>query len=286
MKYVCRPAFTLVELLVVIAIIGVLIGLLLPAVQKVRAAAMRMKCANNLKQMGLALHNYLSAEECFPPAFQATGNNAGWGWSTYILPYLEQGNLYNAMAPTTNPFGQGTNPGTPDANTQTSLSLFRCPADTGPAINSQKFNFATSNYRAVVGTNYPGDPYVPLTDYGGIMYQNSRTRVSDILDGTSNTLFVGECLLLDDGTKNGAIWPGMAGSANGTEYVSSVMWWLDVAPYNINGTGAQAFSSNHPGGAYFLFADGSVRFFPDSADITTLRWMAQRNDGVVVSPDF
>jgi prepilin-type N-terminal cleavage/methylation domain-containing protein/prepilin-type processing-associated H-X9-DG protein len=286
MKHSTRLAFTLIELLVVIAIIGVLIGLLLPAVQKVRAAANRIKCANNLKQMGLAMHNYVGTLECFPPAYQAAGTNGGWGWGTFILPYMEQQALCNALNPMNNAFGQGTNPGTPDANTQLPLSLYRCPADTGPALNSQKFNFATSSYRAVVGTSYPGDPYVPLTDYGGIMFQNSRTRMSDILDGTSNTLLIGECLLLDDGTKNGAIWAGMAGSVGTTEYVSSVMWWLDVPPYNVNGTGIQAFSSGHPGGANFVFADGSVRFFPDSADITTLRWMAGRNDGVVANPDF
>src|SRR4051794_27121485 len=150
-----RRGFTLIELLVVIAIIGVLIGLLLPAVQKVREAANRLKCQNNLKQMGLGLHNYAAALEAFPPAYRASSTLPGWGWSSILLPYLEQDNLYRNLNVSTAVFGGGATTVTP-ANvpggwSQTKLSIFRCPADTGPDLNPDRWSHSTSNYRAVAG---------------------------------------------------------------------------------------------------------------------------------------
>src|SRR6476619_5400678 len=108
-----RRGFTLIELLVVIAIIAILIGLLLPAVQKIREAANRMKCSNNLKQMVIGLHNHHDATGSFPPAYKGPNLDPGWGWSTFLLPYVEQDNLYRELQVDSLKFGLGANPATP-----------------------------------------------------------------------------------------------------------------------------------------------------------------------------
>src|SRR5262245_42494482 len=146
-----RSAFTLIELLVVIAIIAILIGLLVPAVQKVRAAAARAQCLNNLHQICLALHNYSGVRGRFPSAYEASGFNPGWGWGASLLPYVEQAPLHGALGVGVKIFGAGANPALPDANTQLPLPLFRCPSDLGPALNNLRLNHGTSNYRAVAG---------------------------------------------------------------------------------------------------------------------------------------
>jgi prepilin-type N-terminal cleavage/methylation domain-containing protein/prepilin-type processing-associated H-X9-DG protein len=230
-----RIAFTLIELLVVIAIIGVLIGLLLPAVQKVREAAHRTVCMNNLTQIGKALHNYENASGCFPPAYVRTSGKqsgtadgirypddnwngpTGWAWGTLILPYLEQGNLYQSLnlnlpcwAPANAPF------------VKTKVSAFLCPAatggsdgfavqyDSGDGVHGVAFSptiyFAHSHYVTNAGVNQPWgrstaysydftvpEPAGPLAHViNGPFYRDSRTRALDVTDGLSQTVFIGE----------------------------------------------------------------------------------------------
>lgn len=280
----CR-AFTLIELLVVIAIIAILIGLLLPAVQKVREAAYRTKCQNNLHQICLALHNYAESRGFFPSAYVATGTNPGWGWSSFILPYLEQPAVYDAAKVASLPFGGGANPAMPTPITRTALSVFRCPTDLGPDQNPLRLNHGMSNYRAVAGAvTYP--LFTPNQDLGGVMFQNSKVRIDQILDGTAFTTAVGECMYDEPTQKRACIWPGMTGLRDGAVWISDVMWWVDEATATINGPAPQAFSSRHYRGAYFGFCDGSVRYFKQGGNPNLVKWQAGRNDGKVVPEDY
>jgi len=295
--------------LVVIAIIAVLIGLLLPAVQKVREAAAKARCENNLKQIGLALHSYADLNQYFPPAYQnhptGPGDYApGWGWGTLILPFVEQNALYQQLDPQHTLFGEGSNPALaklpPGSKQQrlgeTPLKIYRCPSDNGPDLNDFRNNYATSNYRAVCGYDSGDGFFLTNHDWGGVMYQNSKTRVTDVTDGTSTTLAIGECIYdasanHDETTsKLAAIWPGMTGihlTSNGTSiFISCVMWWVDDYSFEINGTAPQVFSSRHYGGAFFVFCDGSVRFFREGGNVTVLKYLGGRADGQVVPLDF
>jgi len=167
--------------------------------------------------------------------------------------------------------------------------VFRCPSDPSPEQNGLRFNHATSNYRAVAGTDaaYPAS-WAERQDKGGVMFQNSRVTIAAVRDGLSQTLVIGECVFNTDPAINkwGAIWIGMTGyNTTGTAVgarVSDVMWWIDQTGSAINGPNPQSFSSRHPGGAQFCFGDGSVRFFMESGDMTTLRYLAGRDDGVMV----
>ncbi len=214
-----KLGFTLVELLVVIAIIGILVGLLLPAVQAAREAARRMQCGNNLKQLGLALHNYESAHQKLPPGWifsqglsypggtgsTGTGTNGqgSWGWPAFILPFIEQKNLYDSLA-----VGQDMRVALDDtvrlATMQLKQATFRCPSDTAPDINDQRRlagfagtnrNIATSNY---VGWNsgswgwIDGDTANGGSVRRGVMQPNKSTKFGEITDGLSNTIAIGE----------------------------------------------------------------------------------------------
>lgn len=286
-----RRAFTLVELLVVIAIIAILIGLLLTAVQKVREAANRVKCGNNLHQLCLALHSYAESRGHFPPAYKATDYNPGWSWGAYILPYLELSSLYDSLGVATQTFGGGANPAQATALSKTRVAIFRCPSDTGPDTNPERLNHGMANYRAVCGAVTQPAFYIDR-DMGGVMFQNSKIRFEQIRDGTSQTTAIGECIF--DLTprppatdpKRAAIWAGMSGLRSQAVYISDVMWWVDEASAVINGPAPQAFSSRHYGGAFFGFCDGSVRYFRQGGNVNVIKWLAGRDDGKVVDFDF
>jgi prepilin-type N-terminal cleavage/methylation domain-containing protein len=300
-----RRAFTLIELLVVIAIIAILVALLVPAVQKVRAAAARVQCMNNMRQIGVAIHNYYGVHKFIPAAytspptsFDPSNNNykfdAGWGWSSAILPYIDQEPMYielNVENGTLGSAGHGTY-GTlaqPNQWTQTRLPVFRCPADHGPDLDDQRSNFALSNYRATCGPN-PNENYsfYPDYDWGGCMMQDSKVTFNQVTDGTSNTLIIGECVY-DYKPSNGtgriaAIWAGMRGTDSAV-HISDVMWWLDPETAKINGSAPQAFSSQHIGGAFCLFCDATVRFLRQETDVNIIIDLSGRADGVEVNPN-
>ena len=277
MRRIGRYAFTLIELLVVIAIIAILIGLLLPAVQKVRESAARAKCQNNLKQIGLACHAYHDGNTGLPPGYSASQPYfdgvsdvlPGWGWAAYLLPYLEQGNLSIALD-----FTQSV---TASAGIQTVIPLYICPSDLAAksafavpdAFGNALTTAAPSSYAACAGGDESGttDP-----DGLGIFYRNSQTQFVHVTDGTSNTIMIGE---RSWGNANG-IWAGavpngvcLRGKQNpcpGGGAGSYPAPTLVLAHSHLNNTttdtdgGLDDFSSRHVGGSNFLFADGSVRF--------------------------
>jgi prepilin-type N-terminal cleavage/methylation domain-containing protein/prepilin-type processing-associated H-X9-DG protein len=265
-----RHGFTLIELLVVIAIIAILIGLLVPAVQKVREAAARTQCANNLKQIGLACHAYHDAYHVLPPGYAATtgypSTSPGWGWAAYLLPYLEQQNLYRQI--------NFALPVESQAVIQNSVSVYLCPSDSPPsspfAVSDATFKSlctaAPSSYAATCGSDASevDDP-----TGNGIFYRNSRTRFTDITDGTSNTTMIGDRAWVDSngiwaGAPQGAVtrpgptnpWPSATGPAQALVLVHNN--WVNIKT-DADG-GLDDFSSRHLGGVNLVFADGSVRF--------------------------
>jgi prepilin-type N-terminal cleavage/methylation domain-containing protein/prepilin-type processing-associated H-X9-DG protein len=265
-----RNGFTLIELLVVIAIIGVLIGLLMPAVQKVRAAAARVQCANNLNQMGLACHSYHDIYGSLPPGYVASAaypaRTPGWGWAAFLLPYLEQDNLYKQID-----FSQ---PVEESPAIQEMIPLFICPADNAPmspfwvtdGTLTPITQAAPSSYAATVGDD-SSDVNDPTGN--GVFYRNSHTRIADITDGTSNTAMIGDrpwsqAHGIWAGAPNGAIvqagaqnaWPNATAPSPALILVHNN--WINITT-DADG-GLDDFSSNHPGGANILFADGSVHF--------------------------
>ena len=200
-----RHAFTLVELLVVIAIIGTLVGLLLPAVQSAREAARRMSCQNNLRQFGLAMFNHESARSCFPPTDVRVSGTTGLGWSLHarLLPYVEEGNLaagldFKQQAFTGNFSSQTPNPAFA-AKFASPISMLLCASDPAPAVNkSNGYDYGGNNYMVSFGSaraDGAGTYYWDLSKpTDGIVYENSKVRIAQITDGTSQTVIASEAV--------------------------------------------------------------------------------------------
>lgn len=280
-----RPGFTLIELLVVIAIIAILIGLLLPAVQKVREAATRMQCSNNLKQIGLAIHNYHDQNGFLPEA----GGSLDLGWQVWILPQLEQSPVYQQMNLAA---AYSTAPNNVVAKMQ--IKSYICPAATRLMSNQTATEFAT-HYVGILGptgTNpATGSPYpvaAPTGVHGGhgtsgmlIRKADGLVKLGAIADGSSNTFLVGEhsYQLTTAGVVNIAYRTWSRGCTS-TACASSKNITHPMRLETYNGSGLfneVSLGSDHSGGANFCMGDGSVRFVNENIDIVTYKASASRN---------
>jgi len=268
--------FTLVELLVVIAIIGVLVALLLPAVQQAREAARRMTCTNHQKQIALALHNYNDTYGTFPPGWLVqNGSDSTWGWNALLLPFIEQANVHEALNVTTKTLQQvkgefNASLATPqDQALMTSIEVLKCPSDTGPTINDTKsinpLEVPLSNYLAVFGFSHTqGTSNTHHPEGLGLFIGNRGRSFRDVLDGTSNTFAVGERSYRLNG--RAGVWVG-AGNPNSSSSVFGIVSIAGGVAFTLNGQESRGgFRSLHPGGANFVFADGSVHFISETID--------------------
>jgi prepilin-type N-terminal cleavage/methylation domain-containing protein len=288
MTYSARRAFTLVELLVVIAIIGVLVGLLLPAVQAAREAARRMQCSNNMKQIGLAIHNYESAHKRLPNGFNSFNQTGspGWGWAANILPFMEGSNVYDQID-TKIPIDHPSHATIRTTVLPTYLcpsditeALFNITAEAPPIVKADidssgvvLFQVAKSNYPAMFGTlEIEDSPYAG----DGMFFGNSKIKFADVTDGLSNTLMIGE-----RGSRLGrSVWHGSIPDA--AEAHARVLGIADHAPNDSIGH-FDDFSSYHSAGVNFLRGDGSASFLSESMDLTAYRAMATRAGQEIVT---
>ncbi|ADB17963.1 protein of unknown function DUF1559 [Pirellula staleyi DSM 6068] len=285
-----RHAFTLVELLVVIAIIGVLVALLLPAVQAAREAARASQCKNNLRQVAIALHNHHDTFGAMPAGWNGASpeEGPGWGWNAAILPQMEQKPLFDRIQ-----FGVSIADPASQSIRETVIPSLLCPSDAhpkqfmigggeeeheheegehhnideGPAL----FQMARSNYPGVFGSLEIEDA-APAGD--GMFFFRSTTRFADVTDGTSNTLMAGE----RHSKLGGSVWAGMVeGSA---EAMARVVGISDHTP-NHRDAHFDDFSSYHPSGVHFALADASVRRFSDTIDLAVYQALCTRGGGEV-----
>ena len=289
MKYARRTAFTLVELLVVIAIIGILVALLLPAVQAAREAARRLQCTNNLTQLALAVQNYEMAYRMYPPG---TLNPSGpivnkaegyhHNWLTQVLPYMEETNVFNHVD-----FQVGVYDAKNEPVRKVRVNVHHCPSDSA-------YDTSASNYAGV-----HHDLEAPInTDNHGVFFLNSVVRYENIPDGTSHTLFIGEKSIDKDtdlgwmsGTRATLRNTGAGLNADkklSAGFVAGNMPGQPATPPSESPAVDQTvggFSSHHPGGCQFAFGDGHVSFLSNSLPLEVLQQLAHRADGKLPGPD-
>ena len=309
-----RPkyGFTLIELLVVIAIIAVLIALLLPAVQQAREAARRSQCKNNLKQLGLALHNYHDSVNGFPVGIQ-NGVTAA-NWRVMILPYIDQAPLYNKLNFNVSAGASFAGNGYGNNTILASLMVpvYKCPSSTlssnAPVTNNTSLG-QTHDYEGIMGANPDpaGRSVGSSSNYGGfytnngLLLVNQLTRIRDCTDGTSNTIIVGEQsgVIANQDIRNNYYggWSGVtfggpvtASNPNGADSWSSGSTSIQYAINSQTLAGGcdnlwdpnTVLNSYHTGGIHVLLADGSVRFVSQNVDFLLLRELACRDDGLVI----
>ena len=349
-----RNGFTLVELLIVIAIIGILVGMLLPAVQQVRGAARRTSCANNMRQLGLGMHNYESTFLYFPPGFSSTPTSdgivpsgtfinpetwnaaPGWGWGAFLLPFLEGTNIHSQIdfkAPIWDPKHSEV--------IQAQVPTFLCPSASGDdqpftvvdesenpyspeggqsillgrshyvASHGQESAWGAEAGSAIVGTMFTNIYSSTTADVkisgdvsavaDGPFYRNSKTRMSDVTDGTTSTIFLGEhSSKLSDKTWVGVVpgatvHPRIASPDNGPDGAATLVLYhmgpsggeLDITgfpiihPVNFPTYHVGQMFSEHPGGGNICMGDGSVHFVSEDVDLITWAELSSMNEGEV-----
>jgi prepilin-type N-terminal cleavage/methylation domain-containing protein/prepilin-type processing-associated H-X9-DG protein len=312
-----RQAFTLIELLVVIAVVGVLVSLLLPAIQAARESARMMSCKNNLKQLGLALQLHHDTMQMLPPGWKASANepagDPGWGWGALVLPYIEEGPLYQGKFDSSVPIADPTN----QALRETSIAVFLCPSESQENLfwlpkddghdhhehdeheeeheheeeeheeehdpqheghydeGEQLLYVARANYVGMFGTQEIED--VPSSG-DGVFFHNSRIAFKHVIDGLSKTIFLGE----RSSRLGGSTWVGNVHEAK--ESMARVVGSADHLP-NARSGHFEDFSSRHPSGAHFLMGDGSVRIITDSVEEDVYQAMGTRAGKEIVSSE-
>ncbi|MCA9003990.1 MAG: DUF1559 domain-containing protein [Planctomycetaceae bacterium] len=310
-RLTAKRGFTLIELLVVIAIIAILIALLLPAVQQAREAARRSTCKNNMKQLGIALHNYHETHRIFPQMHVENIRNTTYdpvdgesylGWNFMLLPFMDQAPLYNKInlnKPWRSPTGTVLQP----TLIKTPIASLACPSDPADGVNPNIGNFGKSNYVGLYSCYRLLPGTTTISGVTSAWADHNARNIKSFRDGMSNVLLLGE--RTTEGGYSGAVWAGSnayvhstAGNIGSWSYHTAVVrtfqgWSTNSdqalsSYYMINGvsntgsTNAWGLSSSHEGGCHFLLGDGAVRFISENVNGDTLIFLCGINDKNIV----